>query len=56
MGVWRRSGPLLTGLSLGLLLLFSWVTLVQSTSLSGTALTPVAHLPIVLWAIPGNWN
>lgn len=41
MGIWRRrSGPLLTGLSLGLLLLFSWVTLVQSTSLSA-----VVHHP-----------
>uniref|UniRef100_A0A2K5YKX2 Protein unc-45 homolog A n=1 Tax=Mandrillus leucophaeus TaxID=9568 RepID=A0A2K5YKX2_MANLE len=41
MGVWRRrSGPLLTGLSVGLLLLFSWVTLVQSTSLSA-----VVHHP-----------
>uniref|UniRef100_A0A2K6M5S8 Protein unc-45 homolog A n=1 Tax=Rhinopithecus bieti TaxID=61621 RepID=A0A2K6M5S8_RHIBE len=36
----RRSGPLLTGLSVGLLLLFSWVTLVQSTSLSALAHHP----------------
>lgn len=37
MGLPGRLGLLLTGLTVGLLLLFSWVTLAQPTSLSGTA-------------------
>lgn len=36
MGFQRRLGLLLTGLTVGLLLLFSWATLAQPTSLSGT--------------------
>ena len=47
MGFQRRPGPLLTGLSVGLLLLFSWMTLAQPTSLSGTALSSVQHPPPV---------
>ncbi|XP_062945359.1 protein shisa-like-1 [Cynocephalus volans] len=36
----RRRGPLLTGLSVGLLLIFSWVALAQPTSLSALAHHP----------------
>lgn len=36
MGFQRRLGLLLTGLTVGPLLLFSWVPLAQPTSLSGT--------------------
>lgn len=43
MGFQKRPGSLLTGLSTGLLLLFSWTTLAQPTSLSGTVLS--AHHP-----------
>lgn len=51
MGFQRRPGPLLTGLSVGLLLLFSWMTLAQPTSLSGTALfsaQPAVQYPTLL--------
>ena len=42
----RRLGLLLTALSAGLLLLFSWVTLAQPISLSGTALSsPLCACP-----------
>ncbi|XP_073655972.1 protein shisa-like-1 [Tursiops truncatus] len=40
MGFQRRPGPVLTGLSVGLLLLFSWMTLAQPTSLSALAHHP----------------
>ena len=43
MGFQRRSGPLLTGLSAGLLLFFSWMTPAQPASLSGTALSSAHH-------------
>ncbi|XP_037689019.1 protein shisa-like-1a [Choloepus didactylus] len=36
----RRPGPLLTGLSVGLLLFFSWVSLAKPTSLSALAHHP----------------
>ena len=43
MGFQRRSGPLLTGLSVGLLLFFSWMMRAQPASLSGTALSSAHH-------------
>ncbi|XP_049761823.1 protein shisa-like-1a [Elephas maximus indicus] len=52
MGFQRKLGPLLTGLSVGLPLLFSWVTLAQPTSLSALAHHP--HLCQTTWDADGR--
>ncbi|XP_047651490.1 protein shisa-like-1a [Phacochoerus africanus] len=52
MGFQKRPGSLLTGLSTGLLLLFSWTTLAQPTSLS--ALVHYPHLCQTSWDADGR--
>ncbi|CAI9157669.1 unnamed protein product [Rangifer tarandus platyrhynchus] len=51
MGFQRRSGPLLTGLSVGLLLFFSWMMRAQPASLSALAHHP--HLCQTTWDADG---
>ncbi|KAB0369195.1 hypothetical protein FD755_019200 [Muntiacus reevesi] len=52
MGFQRRSGPLLTGLSVGLLLFFSWMMCAQPASLSALAHHP--HLCQTTWDADGR--
>ncbi|XP_034523753.1 protein shisa-like-1 [Ailuropoda melanoleuca] len=52
MGLPGRLGLLLTGLTVGLLLLFSWVTLAQPTSFSALAHHP--HLCQTTWDADGR--
>lgn len=54
MGLQRRSpGPPLTGLSVGLLLLFSWMNLAHPTDLSG--IQPFPYLLRAIRAAGERW-